>query len=154
MATTYDPKKVNINFGQTSIKDGIADGTFVSVTRTARTRSVRVGSDGGATIQVNPDRSAAVQLTYLAGSATNDLLETMRQDEDATPGIYRVGTLNIEYFDGGTAVFDENAFIDGPPDITFETGESTKTWTIICPRVSMQSRGTLPPPRIGGVGNV
>lgn len=152
MADTYDPKSVNINFGGTSIKDGIADGTFVSATRNVRTRSVRVGSDGGSTIMVNPDRSAAIQITYLAGSATNNKLEAMRQDEDA--GVYKVGTLNIEYFDGGTAVFDQNAFIDGPPDVTFETGESTKTWTIICPRVTMQSRGTKAPPRIGGVGNV
>lgn len=154
MASTYDPKSVNINFGNKSIKAGIADGTFVSVTRSVRTRSVRVGSDGGQTIQVNPDRSAAVQLTYLAGSATNTVLDEMRQGEDGFPGIYKVGTLSIEYFDEGSAVFDENAFIDGPPDITFETGESTKTWTIICPNVVMNSRGTAAPERIGGVGNV
>ncbi len=154
MASSYDPKTVNINFGNKSIKSGIADGTFVSVTRTSRTRSVRIGSDGGATIQVNPDRSATVQLTYLAGSRTNDLLEEMRQDEDGFPGVYKVGTLSITYLDDGTAVFDENAFIDGPPDITYETGESTRTWTIVCPNVVMNSRGTDAPERIGGVGNV
>ncbi len=154
MASTYDPKSVNINFGQTSIKAGIADGTFVSATRSVRTRSVRIGSDGGATIQVNPDRSAAVQITYLAGSKTNDLLEEMRQDEDGFPGIYKVGTLSITYLDDGSAVFDENAFIDGPPDISFETGESTKTWTIMCPSVVMTSRGTAAPVRIGEAGSV
>jgi hypothetical protein len=149
MADTYDPKSVLINFGGTSIKDGIADGTFVSVVRNARTRTVRVGSDSGATIMVDPNRSAVVQLTYLAGSATNTVLDKIRESEDATPAIYKVGTLSIEYLNGDTAVVDNNAFIDGPPDITYETGESTRTWTIICPNVTMNARGTDSPIRIG-----
>ncbi len=154
MVDTYDPKSVQINFGGTSIKNGIADGTFVSVVRTARTRSVRVGSDSGSTIMVNSDRSATVQLTYLAGSATNDVLDEMRQDEDAIPAIYKVGTLNVSYFDGGTVVVDRNAFIDGPPDVTYSSGEETRTWTIICPNVQMNVKGTASPPRIGAVGSV
>ncbi len=154
MSNTYDPKSVNINFGGTSIKAGIADGTFVTGARTARTRSGRVGSDGGTTIQVNPDRSGTVQITYLAGSPTNTVLENFRKSEDGFPGVYKVGTLSVEYFDGGTALFDENALIDGPPDVTFETGESQKTWTFYCPSLTMNSRGTAAPERIGGVGNV
>ncbi len=149
MPGTYDPKSVQISFGGTSIKDGIADGTFVSVVRSARTRSVRVGSDSEATIQVDPNRSATVQLTYLASSATNSKLDDFRKSEDATPAIYKVGTLSITYLDGTTAVIDKNAFLDGPPDITYETGESLRTWTIICPNVTMNARGTNPPERIG-----
>lgn len=149
MANTYDPKSVNISFGGTSIKAGIADGTFVTAARTARTRSVRVGSDGGTTIQVNPDRSVTVQITYLAGSPTNTVLEDFRKSEDGFPGVYKVGTLSIEYFDGGSAIFDEDAFIDGPPDIPFETAESQRTWTFVCPSGTMNSRGTAAPERIG-----
>jgi hypothetical protein len=148
---TYDPKSVNMSYGGKSIKDGIADGTFVSATRTTQTMSSRHGSDGGYTIQANPDRSVTVTLTYLAGSKTNDILEKMRAPQDGFPGIHAVGTLSIEYFDGGSAIFDENAFIAGPPDVPFETAESTKTWTIICPNCDMISRGTSAPPRIGSV---
>ena len=144
---TYDPKLVNMSYGGKSIKDGIADGTFVTAARTTQTMSSRPGSDGGYTIQAHPDRSFTVSVTYLAGSKTNDILEAMRAPQDA--GVHAVGTLSIEYFDGGSAVFDENAFITGPPDVSFETGESTKTWTIICPRGVMTSRGTSAPPRIG-----
>ena len=151
MANTYDPQNVFISFGGQSIENGIADGTFVTVARAARQRSVRIGSDGGATIQVDPNRSATVQITYLAGSNTNDILDEMRADEDANPPVYKVGTLSITYLNGDTAVIDENAFIDGPPDINFETGESTRTWTIVCPRVKMNSRGTDAPIRIGAV---
>lgn len=145
----YDPKSVNMSYGGKPIKDGIADGTFVSSVRTTQTMSVRVGSDGGFTVQINPDQSLTVQITYLAGSKTNDILEDFRAPQDGFPGVHAVGTLSIEYFDEGSAIFDENAFITGPPDISFETGESTKTWTFICPRGVMNSRGTAASPRIG-----
>jgi hypothetical protein len=154
MANTYDPKNYFINFGGQSIKNGIADGTFINITRNARQRSVRVGSDGGATIQVDPNRSATITLTYLAGSDTNTILDKMRESEDATPAIYKVGTFQLSYLNGDTFAIDNEAFIDGPPDITGETGESTRTWTIICPSIKMNSRGTDAPIRIGGVGNV
>lgn len=154
MANTYDPQSYFINFGGQSIKNGIADGTFVSVARAARQRTVRIGSDGGATIQVDPNRSATVQLTYLAGSDTNTVLDKMREGEDANPPVYKVGVFQLSYLNGDTFVIDQNAFIDGPPDITGETGESTRTWTIVCPNVTMNSRGTDAPIRIGAVGSV
>ena len=154
MVDTYNPKNVLITFGDTSIKNGIADGTFVSVVRNARTRSFRPGSDGGGTIQVDPNRSAVVQITYLAGSQTNTLLNNIRRLEDASPGIHQVGTLAIEYFDGGSIIIDRNAFIDGPPDISFSTGEDTRVWTFICPNVDITVDGTSPPPRIGGSASV
>ena len=144
---TYDPKLVNISYGGKPIKDGIADGTFITAARTTQTMSSRNGSDGGFTIQANPDQSVTVSITYLAGSKTNDILEAMRAPQDV--GVHAVGVLSIEYFDGGSAVFDENAFITGPPDVNFETAESPKTWTIICPKCVMTSRGTAAPPRIG-----
>lgn len=149
MAETYDPKKVHINFGGTSIKKGIADGTFVSVTRTAPTRSTRAGSDGGVTIQVNPDRSATIEVTYLASSKTNDILEDFRLKEDADPAVYEVGTLMIEDQNGKSLIVDENAFITGPPAVSFSTGEETRVWTWMCPDVTINARGNNAPPRIG-----
>ena len=150
MVDTYDPKSLLISFGNTSIKDGIADGTFLTIARTNRTRTVRVGSDSGATIEVNPDRSAVVQITYRASSQTNNVLNKMRELEDADPEpVYPVGTLTVEYSNGNIIVVDDNAFIDGPPDVTYSTGEETRTWTIICPRCKMNVLGTNSPPRIG-----
>ena len=149
MVDTYDPKQVNISFGGKSIKAGIADGTFVTASRNVRTRTFRPGGDGGGTIVVATDKSVALSITYLAGSETNDKLEDMRKSDDA--GVFKVGTLNIEYFDGGSGVSDENAFIDGPPELTFEGGESTRTWTFICPSGKITTRGTGSPERIGSV---
>lgn len=152
MIGTYDPKSVFINYGGVSIKDGIADGTFISISRTVRTRSLRVGSDGGSTIQVDPNRSATIQITYLASSSTNDILDDFRKSEDGTLPIHPVGTLQIEYGDGETLIVDQNAFIDGPPDVSFSTGEETRVWTFICPNAQISARGTNPPPRIGSTG--
>ena len=149
MVATYDPKSIHINFGGTSIKDGIADGTFLTATRTAPTRSLRVGSDGGATIMVNPDRSATVEITYLAASKTNTILDEFRRVEDADPGIYPVSTLVIEDFNGESLISDDSAFIVGPPAVSYSTGEETRVWTFMLPNASINARGNNAPPRIG-----
>lgn len=156
MADTYDPKQVTFTFGNQPLSAGIVDGTFITVTKTNDTRSLRVGSDGRATIQVNPDGSAIVEVTYRAGSSTNDVLESLRQDEDA--GIYRVGTLTIEDMSGvegsRTFVSDENAFLMGQPLTTeFAQTESQKTWKWGLPDPTIQTHGTKSPARIGE-GNV
>ena len=149
MAQTYDPKSIQINFGGTSIKAGIADGTFLSITRTAATRSNRIGSDGDATIMVNPDRSATVEITYLASSKTNSILDDFRRVEDADPAVYPVSTLVIEDFNGDSIITDENAYIAGPPPVTYSTGEETRTWVFMLPSATVNARGNNAPPRIG-----
>lgn len=154
MADTYDPKKVMITFGNQSLNEGIVDGTFLSLTRANRTRTVRVGSDGGVTIVVNNDRSSSLEITYRAGSQTNDLLEDLRQDEDGDDPVYKVGTLLIEDFSGRTLIEDENAFIDGPPDVEFSQDEPSRVWRLMLPKTKTVVRGSLEPVRIGGAGNV
>ena len=150
MVDTYDPKSIIVTFGDRNINQGIVEGTFLSLTKSNDTRTFRIGSDGGATIQVNPDDSAVVEITYRYGTSGNDTLEDLREDEDATPAIYRVGTFVIEDFNGGTFVVDENAFIMGPP-LTQDFGqdEPNRVWKIGLPKPRINTRGTSAPPRIG-----
>ncbi len=150
MVDTYDPKKVMVTFGNQAISDGIAEGTFLSLTRTNRTRSLRVGSDGRSTIVVNNDRSASVEITYRAGSKTNDVLEDLRQAEDGSSPSYLVGTFTVEDFSGRTLIEDENAFIDGPPDAEFSQDEPSRVWRLMLPGPKIVVRGGLEPARIGG----
>lgn len=149
MPTIYNPKQVQITYGGKSLKNGIADGTFITVTRTVPTGSWRGGSDGDGTIQVDPNRSATVELTYLAGSATNSILDDFRSSQDGATSIIQVGTLEISDFNGETEVFDDNAFIAGPPVVSFSTGEEQRTWTLICPKATINAKGSNAPPRIG-----
>lgn len=149
MPTTYNPKQVQMTYGGKSIKNGIADGTFITVTRTVPTGSLRVGSDGDGTIQNDPNASATVEITYLAGSATNSILDDFRSSQDGVPSIIKVGTLEISDFNGESEVFDDNAFIVGPPVVSFSTGEEQRTWTIMCPKARINARGSNAAPRIG-----
>ncbi len=158
MADTYNPLEVIFTFGNKDLGSGIVEGTFITVNKTNDTRSFRIGSDGRATIMVNPDKSAIVEVTYRAGSLTNTVIEGLRQDEDAGIGIYRVGTLTIEDMNGteGSRSFvsDENAFIMGQPTTTeYAQAESQKTWKWGLPAPTIQTHGTKSPPRIGE-GNV
>lgn len=156
MADIYDPKQVIFTFGNKPLSAGIVDGTFITVTKNNDVLSLNVGSDGGATIQVDPNDSYIVEATYRAGSQTNSVIEGLRSEQDA--GIYRVSTLTIEDMNGvngsRTFVEDENAAITGPPLTTsFSQTEDQKTWKWILPKGRLQTHGTKSPARIGE-GNV
>lgn len=151
MVDTYDPKKHVITFGGKAINAGIVDGTFFSLTRTSPTLSLRGGSDGGQTMVVNNDRSATFEVTYRAGSQTNDVLEDLRQPQDSEPGVYEVGTLLLKDMSGRTVISDENAFITTTPDVEGSQDEPSRTWQLMLPKPTITVRGSLAPPRIGAV---
>lgn len=155
MVDTYDPKKVVAIFGNQVLNNGITEGTFLTVARTTQTRSYRVGADGTGTIVVSNDKSATLTLTLRAGSATNDVLRDMQQLEDGDNPIYQVGTLTVQDFSGRSLISEENAFITGPPaSVEYSDTEPSRVWTIMLPHPTIEVRGSLAPPRIGGVGNV
>ncbi len=149
MADTYDPSRVIATFGNKDISSGIAEGTFISVTKTNERRSLRGGSDGEQTIQVNPNRSVTVEITYRMSSATNDTLEDLREVEDADPAQFPVGTFKLEYIEGGTIIADDEAFITGPPDQDFGLDEPSRIWRLMLPHPQMVARGNEIAPRIG-----
>ena len=149
MADTYNPSRVIATFGNKDISSGIIEGTFISITKTNERRSLRGGSDGEQTIQVNPNRSVTVEITYRMSSKTNDTLEDIRQVEDAIPAQFPVGTFKLEYIEGGTIVADDEGFITGPPDQDFGLDEPNRVWRFMLPHPQMVARGNEIAPRIG-----
>jgi len=148
---TYDPKVYNISYGGISLNAGIADGTFITVTRTNRTMSLNGGADGGQTAVVSNNRSCTLTLTLRAGSRTNTRLTILQSKQDGSPGIYEIGTMSVTDYDGGSEVVDQSAMIDGPPDFELGTDEPNRVWTFLLPKPTIKVRGSLAPPRVGSV---
>lgn len=138
----YDPKEVTITWRGISLNSGIVDGTFITISRTSRNSSMNTGTDGGSTMVINNDRTGVVALTLRAGSDTNDVLSDIVNLDEAGIGIKAVGPLEIRDFSGKSLHFDDEAFLDGPPDSEFANEESDNPWTFMCSNLRMNVRGS------------
>ena len=137
----YDPKDVVITWDGVLLNEGIADGTFITVTRNERTFALSVGGDGGSTRVRNNNRSGLVTVTLRMGSETNaQLSDKVKDEESGTP---HVAPLLVQDFSGNTLHSSEQAFLDGFPDDSMGTEEGTREWTLLCPILSMDPRGSL-----------
>ena len=135
----YDPKQVVVSWDGVTLNEGIADGTFVSVTRTERVFALSVGGDGGTTRVRQNNQSGTVTVTLRAGSATNELLSVKVQDEET--GTSHVGPLLVKDFSGNTLHESEQAFLEGFPDDAMATEEGTREWVLLCPVLRMFPAG-------------
>ena len=133
----YDPKEVIFTWRGIALNDGIVDGTFIIAARTSRNASMNVGSDGKATMVINNDRTGTVTLVLRAGSNTNNTLSDINGIDESGLGQKSVGMLQVQDFSGNTLMTDEEAFIDGPPDVEFANEEGENTWTFMCPDLTI-----------------
>lgn len=137
----YDPKQVIITWDGINLNDGIAEGTFVTISRTERTFNLNVGGDGGSTRVKNNNKSGQVVCTIRKGSVTNGLLSDRVIDEEKDDPVTHVAPLTIKDFSGNTLHSAEQAFLDGPADDEFGTDEGNLDWTLVCPVLRMDPRG-------------
>ncbi len=130
MANTkdYDPKKVTITVGS-HILEGFADGTFVTVSRTNQTWTVKSGASGEHARAKSNDRSGTIELTLMQTSASNDFLSLlMALDESSASG----GKLPFTLLDahGKTAVGAAEAWIRQPPSVEYGKELGDRVWTL------------------------
>ena len=138
----YDPKEVIFTWRGITLNEGIVDGTFITANRNERNASMSTGADGRSTMVINNNRSGTITLVLRAGSNTNDTLANIVGLDESSLGQKSVGAIEVRDFSGNTLVFDEEAFLDGPPDVEFANEEGENTWTFICPDVNIGARGS------------
>ncbi len=135
----YDPREVIIEWGGINLNEGIAEGTFITVSRNVRAWALNVGGDGGGTRVRSHNRSGVVEVTLRRGSAThNKLSDRAKEDENGTS---HVESLLIRDFSGETKHDAPQAFLDGPPDDEFGTDEGNAVWRLLCLDLNMDPRG-------------
>lgn len=122
---TYQPNLVAVSFRGVPI-DGFAPDTFVSATRNNDSWSINVGSGGDATRTKSGDKSGRVELTLLAESTSNAVLDAFeKQDQASGTGL---GALLIKDLSGGDVVLAATAWIVKPPDQEKASTGSNRVW--------------------------
>jgi hypothetical protein len=87
---TYDPSRVSITVGS-SIVIGRGESTFVAASRNEDGVTLKMGSDGRGTRNMNTNKSGTISVTLLADSPTNDDLDEIAvKDEDQATGMVTI----------------------------------------------------------------
>lgn len=125
---TFSPKEVVLAINDYEIKD-FAEGTFLELNKNSPYfRQVR-GIRGKHTRVANRDKSGTLRFSLMQTSNQNDTLSSIALQD----ALSQTGLLNITLRDigGSTGVYLVNAFIDGPPDKTYQAAQTTPNeWTI------------------------
>ena len=134
----YDPKQVictwtplSPGIGSINVNQGIAEGTFINVSREKPVYAKSMGSDGEGTRVRSTDKSGTITVTLRAGSKTNDLLSTVLQVAENT-GLGNLGPILVKDFTGRSLSSSPQAYLEGWPDTEFADDESDNDWVFIC----------------------
>ena len=73
----YDPRSVKATWGVITLLNGVADGTFITLDRRARTWTLPVGVDGEAARVRTNDFTGIVTFTLRNGSLTSTALPVL-----------------------------------------------------------------------------
>ena len=127
---TYDPKQYDLVFAGINLSEGLADGTFLTVTPDTAGFSKKVGVDGEVTRSRSHDRTATATFTLMQTSEVNDRLSAVyNADRDAVNG-QGVGTFFVQDRAGTTIGEASKAYIANMPDLTLSGEAETREWTI------------------------
>ena len=133
----YDPTEVILVFAGIPLNKGISTGSFITVSRQARTWRHVKGSDGEATRVRTNDFSGRVDVIMQRSADIQAALAAVLIADE----ISGVGPLYLQDFSGHTLHASPRAYIEGHPDDVFGTDVGVRTWSIICDPLLMFSAG-------------
>jgi len=110
---------------------GIADGTFLNISRITPASELYVAADLSTGRTKRRNKASTITLTLFQHSASNAVLQALqRADEEDDTGNKWVFAITIRDL-SGTGVWSSNqAFIATNPDTTFSTTTETRDWVI------------------------
>lgn len=135
LLSTYSPEAVSIIISNeyfSHVITGIADGTFLTISRMTPATSLEIGGDLFAQRIRRSNRSSSISLMLMQGSTSNDVLsQILRNDEDAMDNTW-LFNITIKDNSGRSVFFSPQAYVVSPPDISFGTEGEMREWTIEC----------------------
>lgn len=138
---TYDPQKVSISVNNQTIV-GFAPDTFIKAARAEEAFKLTIGADGNGARTRNANRSGAIEITLLASSPSNDILQAQAiTDEDLGTG---VGPAMIKDNSGTALASAQNSWIQKIPDLERAKELGNVTWVIETDLLRIQQGGTNP----------
>lgn len=139
----YDPKSVTISWLGVNLSEGIAEGTFVTVSQDERDWTITSGSDGEVIRTRTNKTTGVIEVTLLQGSAANAALDSILH-ADKLSGAVVGGVLVKDNQSSATKAVGVNAFLEGPPDLVRGDTPSNVVWRFLCEKVEIFNRGNAP----------
>lgn len=132
---TFDPKRLSFVWAG-HLFQGFYDGAFLEVERDERSFVLKVGAGGEVVRTRNNNIAGKVSFTLLPTSASNDFCSGQIVADELL-GI-TVGAMLCRDLNGRDLFGGDDAFLDGPPKVTYQTGEvAGRQYTLIVPRLRM-----------------
>ena len=128
----YAPDDIVVTIGVMAVT-GIKEGTFLEAERTVETGMLDIGSDGEATLVINPNQSGTVKVTLQQSSPLNDYFATLSLALQQKNTSVAVVPISVEDKNGTTVVSAKQAFTQKPTKITFADKAEAREWTFVCP---------------------
>lgn len=136
---SYSPDDIDILIGGAYRVEGLAEGTFVKITKDLPTNQTFRAADGTVARKAVIGGTYTVELTLLCGSPANSVLNAFSALDEATG--YGKFPLLIKDNSGNSYFFSPLSWIEIQPPLEFSTSAITNTW------VFKAAEGTR---RIGG----
>ena len=135
---TYAADQVRIVVGGVPIS-GLADGTFVSISRDEQAYNKVTGADGTTSRARTGNRAGSITITLQQTSPSNDVLTGyMIADEQSDSGVVPV---LVKDTSGRTVVFAASAYVQQSPDADFSKDIEEREWVLDCAAIDMTLGG-------------
>ncbi|MCK4522416.1 MAG: DUF3277 family protein [Nanoarchaeota archaeon] len=140
MVRTYDPKKVILTVGGVPVS-GYADGTFITVERSADNFSKVVGAHGQTSRAKTNDFSGSLTVTLAQTSMSNNILQGFAvADELSNDGVVPI---QVKDNSGTSVFFSANGWIRKPANAEFGKEISNREWIFDLADLDMAVGGNL-----------
>lgn len=137
---TYDPTQIVVIVGGAPMV-GIADGTFVKVTRDEDSFKKYVGADGEVTRARNKNRGGTVEITLSQSSPSNDVLSAFAIAGEMGDG--DIVPVMVQDLAGSTLEFAGEAWVKKPADSEYGKDVAGRAWVIDCASLDRMVGGNL-----------
>lgn len=126
---TYAADEVRIVVGGVPIT-GLADGTFVSISRDEQAYNKVTGADGTTSRAKTANKAGTITITLQQTSPSNDVLTGyMIADEQSNDGVVPV---LVKDTSGRTLHFAASAYVQQMPDTDFSKDIEEREWVMEC----------------------
>lgn len=136
----YAPDDVAIVVGVQAVT-GLHEGSFVEADRDVETGSISVGSDGEATLVINPNQAGKVKITLQQASPLNDYFNTLFQALQGKNMAVAVVAITISDKNGTTVISCKQAVTQKPTKVTFADKTEGREWTFVTGYLDMEPGG-------------
>jgi hypothetical protein len=124
----FDSTEVIAIFAGILLNSGRAESSFLKLTPQSGTFQSSVSSDGEVTRWKTNDPRVNIEVQLVQTSDVNDSLSTIHTTDKNSPNGAGISPFRINDRSGRTQLSCSEAWIVGPPEVTYSKGVETRTW--------------------------